>query len=159
MSRRDTTSGISRPLSKAERDALRASHDRVEESLRTKKYEFCYWELVLEPAALPDGWRLTETLLDGAFYKHADGLLVCASAMKFDDGKFWLHVSCSRRDRLPSWADLRRVKDIWIGRDKTALQVLPPASDYVNLYPNVLHLWWCLAGDVTPDFTRGTGSV
>lgn len=41
----------------------------------------------------------------------------------------------------------------------TALQVLPPRAKHVNIHPFCLHLWCCLDGDVTPDFTQGSGSL
>ena len=71
-----------------------------------------------------------------------DGLQVLVSTDKIDeDGGWWLHVSTSRPDRLPSWEDLRLVKDLFIGRQNEAIQVLPADRDYVNLHPNCLHLW------------------
>lgn len=44
-------------------------------------------------------------------------------------------------EALPSWEDLRRVKDIFIGREVEAYQVLPKESEYVNVHPFCLHLW------------------
>lgn len=75
-----------------------------------------------------------------------------------DDGKKWLHASVSRSDkRLPDYADLKHLKEICIGADKTALQVLPPKGKYFSgekYEKEVLHLWHCLDGDVTPDFRK-----
>lgn len=79
-------------------------------------------------------------------------LRVICSARLEADGKRWMHVSCSRQDRLPDWQDLRLVKDTFIGRDRLAIQVLPRASEYVNCHPRVLHLWSCLDSDPCPDF-------
>lgn len=70
-------------------------------------------------------------------------------------------MSCSRRKpvpKLPSWKDLRDVKDVFIGNRK-AIQVFPVAAEYVNIHPNVLHLFACLDDDGLPDFTSGTGSL
>jgi hypothetical protein len=56
---------------------------------------------------------------------------------------------------MPSWEDCRLVKDTFIGRDRRALQILPPASEYVNIHPYCLHLWSCLDGAGLPDFRHG----
>lgn len=77
-----------------------------------------------------------------------------------EDGKMWLHASVSRRDKtMPTYDDLRTTKTLCIGDDRTALQVFPPADKHIDLAGplgiEVLHLWSCLAGDVTPDFSAG----
>jgi hypothetical protein len=122
---------------------------------------------------LPEGWTHDQLkdpgpswkampekdTMDGRWWVSTDKLKVLVSVGQELDGKFWLHVSFSRKDRLPSWFDIKRVKDAFIGETKTAYQVLPPKSHYVNIRETVLHLWHCLDGDVTPDFTRGTGSI
>jgi hypothetical protein len=89
------------------------------------------------------------TLIDR---RNMDRLMVICSATVYGDGKRWMHVSCSTPSRLPTWDELRLVKDTFIGRDRVALQVLPRAAEHVNIHPYVLHLWSCLDGDVTPDF-------
>lgn len=86
-------------------------------------------------------------------------LKVICSARVEADGKRWMHVSCSRPDQLPTWDNLKLVKDTFIGRDRLALQVLPRAAEYVNLHPRTLHLWSCLDGDPTPDFRVMPGLV
>lgn len=122
------------------------------------------WELL--PKTLPGHWKLHTELDDGAWYQRVNPamikpipLRVCVSGMIEQDGLRWLHVSASHPDRIPSWDDLREVKNLFIGEDKLALQVLPKVAQYVNLNPFVLHLWHCVDKDPTPDFTWGTGSV
>lgn len=100
------------------------------------------------------GW---DTEISSAWRKIGDDLMVLVSQSLESDDKVWLHVSMSRPTSLPSWGDVRRVKDAFIGRDAKAIQVLPKAAEYVNIHPNVLHLFHCLDGDVLPDFRRGTG--
>jgi hypothetical protein len=88
-------------------------------------------------------------------YEHAAvRMRVICSAAVYGDGKRWMHVSVSRPNALPDWNDLRLVKDTFIGRDRKAIQILPPASEYVNDHKYVLHLWACLDGDGLPDFRR-----
>jgi hypothetical protein len=76
--------------------------------------------------------------------------VICTGRVEAD-GRRWLHVSASRFDRVPDWYDLKLVKQTFLP-DVTALQVLPTADKYVNVNPNVLHLWACVDGDVVPDF-------
>jgi hypothetical protein len=53
----------------------------------------------------------------------------------------WLHVSVSRRDRLPNWEEVARVKKVFIGEERAAVHVIPKSSDHVNLHEFCLHLW------------------
>lgn len=111
------------------------------------------------PRVLPHQWSPVEHTPFGAIYHRRDGLMVIVTQASELDGRQWLHVSCSRRSRLPSWDDLRKVKLLFVGRDRKAIQVLPPEAEYVNFHPYCLHLWCCLDEDPLPDFTHGTGLV
>lgn len=112
------------------------------------------------PRVLPATWRVIESRPDGAAFARGEGLRVIASSAIELDGKRWLHVSCSRAVRLPTWDDLGDVKALFIGPGRYAYQVFPPASKHVNLHSYCLHLWCCLDGDaVLPDFTRGGGTI
>lgn len=105
------------------------------------------------PRILPAGWYQSPQQF--GFWFRLDGLKVMLSVEAKDgDPRKWLHVSLSREDRLPSWDDIRTVKDIFIGRHRTAIQVLPREEEYVNLNKTVLHLWCCLNDEVLPDFRR-----
>lgn len=53
----------------------------------------------------------------------------------------WEHVSVSRRDRCPTWAEMCEVKDLFFGEDEWVMQYHPARSDYVNDHPFCLHLW------------------
>ena len=88
----------------------------------------------------------------------ANGLLVIVTGAVERDGKRWVHVSMSRRSRLPSYDDMCLVKDSFIGRDRLALQLFVPADQHVNIANNCLHLWHCMDGDPTPDF-RHEGQI
>lgn len=61
------------------------------------------------------------------------------------DGGGWEHVSVSPMDArgraCPTWREMCYVKDIFWGADEWVIQYHPAASRYVNIYPNVLHLW------------------
>lgn len=120
-------------------------------------------DLLETPLIIHPGVRVIEEHLAGyaGQYKR---LYLIVSVSKEQDGKRWLHASCSRTDKsLPSYEDLKTLKAICIGDHHTALQVFLPKDKHVNWAGErgveVLHLWRCLDGDVTPDFTRGTGGI
>lgn len=110
------------------------------------------------PAVLPAGWALADRALDGAAYR-GQGMVVIVSGAFEQDGRRWLHVSFSRAHKLPSYDDQALVKATFIGPDRYAYTVLPPASKHVNKHPYCLHLWSCLDGPVLPDFTRGSDGI
>lgn len=98
----------------------------------------------------PNHWRRLQDIIypPGSDNKAATvwehkivGLRVLRSISTTKDGKQWIHVSVSRADRIPSWADLSKVKDEFIGEDQEAYQVLASSHDHVNLHSFCLHLW------------------
>lgn len=91
----------------------------------------------------------------GAWKRIGDELMVTMSESLESDGRTWIHVAFSRPTRLPSWSDMKRVKDAFIGKERRAISVLPRASEYVNIHPYCLHLFACLDDDGLPDFRRG----
>jgi hypothetical protein len=56
-------------------------------------------------------------------------------------GMGWDHVSVSRKNRVPNWAEMEYVKRLFFAADETAVQFHVPASDHVNMHETVLHLW------------------
>lgn len=69
------------------------------------------------------------------------GLLVLRSVSTVCDGSEWIHISVSRKDRLPSWTEMMKVRDEFLGEDREAYMLAPTKKDYVNLHPHCLH-WW-----------------
>jgi hypothetical protein len=53
----------------------------------------------------------------------------------------WDHVSISRRNRVPNWAEMEHVARLFFRDDETAVQFHVPPSDHINIHPNALH-WW-----------------
>lgn len=112
------------------------------------------------PIVLPVGWRRDAESEDGARYVNSiTRMSIIVSGARELDGKRWVHVSVARPERMPSWEDLVFAKEFILGRETTALQVIPPRSRYVNQHPYCLHVWHCVDGDVTPDFTHGGTSL
>lgn len=111
---------------------------------------------------VPPGWQIVEDgrhlLWPGVACQAIDGLCVIASVDVKRDNKAWLHVSMSRKSRLPSYEDMARVKRLFIGDESTAYQIFPPANEHVNTHEFCLHLWCCIDGRVTPDF-RENGQI
>jgi hypothetical protein len=54
------------------------------------------------------------------FYRSKDGVVVGLSRKREEDDKRWVHVSCSRKARVPSYDDLALVKRVFIGPDRFA---------------------------------------
>lgn len=116
----------------------------------------------LNGRTLPPGWtyRSDVPVIDGGrSYSGPADLAVVESIGVEVDARRRQHVSVSRADRLPSWDDLLLVKRLFLGHDATALQVLPPSGKHISYHPYCLHLWVCLDGCVTPDFTRGRRAI
>lgn len=114
------------------------------------------------PRVLPSGWIERQRLADGASYQNAAmRLRVIISCSRESDGRAWLHLSVSHTLRIPTWGEFRVAKEVFLG-DREAYQVMPPKARYVNLMPNVLHLFALLdesAPTALPDFSGGTGSI
>ncbi len=108
---------------------------------------------------IPASWEEVESPIPftKCFIKF-NRLMVLVNEGKFDN-ELWRHVSLSYPNKIPKWKDLREVKDIFIGKDKKAIQVFPKESEYVNIHPYVLHLWANLERDPLPDFTMGSGMI
>lgn len=105
-------------------------------------------------------WECVEKRVDGEAYRSKSlGLLVIISKAIELDSHEWIHLSVSRRSRIPSYEDLALVKKHFLG-DRHAYQCFVPESEHVNIHPYVLHLWARVDGAaVLPDFTRGAGSI
>jgi len=118
------------------------------------------------PKVLPVGWSEIDTSqfplppeITKAF-AYRDGLRVIATVENhFEDKSVWLHISFSYANRLPSWQDLKSVKDLFIGRQRLAVQLLPHEEDYVNLHSFTLHLYTRLDGDTLPGLAPGGRTV
>ena len=107
------------------------------------------------------GWKCVHPGFDGlGAWKHtARGLgFIHSFGYELDD-ELWEHLSVSRSNGdLPSWEVTSRVFHEVCGDESLGLIIVPPRSEHVNI-AEVTHVWHCLTKRVTPDFTRGTGSI
>jgi hypothetical protein len=74
-----------------------------------------------------------------------------------DDKADWLHTSVAYGHKLPSWEELGMVKRIFVGPNMQSIMVFPPAKEYVNIHPYVLHLYTRLDDDSCPHFAKPIG--
>ena len=56
-------------------------------------------------------------------------------------GEGWDHVSVSRANRPPNWAEMEHVKRLFFKDHEEAMQLHVPVSDHINCHPHCLHLW------------------
>lgn len=115
---------------------------------------------------LPLDPRLTtiRTMPGGGYMAEYGGLMFLVSESREADGRWWRHASVSRRGKrnsVPTFADLKLLKEMTIGKHRKAIQVFPAEDEYYNLSDKsgieVLHLWSC-EEDVLPDF-RTAGAI
>lgn len=92
----------------------------------------------------PAGWEWVRDLdLGGVMtsgFRSANGLTVLVSIERHASGEY-RHVSLSRRSRMPTYDDVKWVKQLFIGDEHAAYQVFPRAAEHVNLHNFALHLW------------------
>jgi hypothetical protein len=115
-------------------------------------------EIGVDPSGLtfpPDGWAITQEWGLGYALRNTNGLRVLIDCSMKDDGRWWVHVSFSRKQWDPSHSDACQVKRDFLG-DRYAYAVHPPSEKYVNIHSHCLHLW-CLvdadSGCVLPEFS------
>lgn len=114
---------------------------------------------------VPEGWtRVTHTTngdryTDSQRIYHGYGLEIVCSITIARDGSRWLHVSYSRAAVIPDWNDTKLVKELFVGRDRKAIQVLPCEEEYVNIHPTCLHLWSPVDSDPVPDLRNEDGCL
>lgn len=77
---------------------------------------------------------------DQTVYAGPRGLRVIGSVDPTHHGLL-LHISLSYGDHIPSWEDIRAVRDAFYPDTVDCMMVLPRTEDYVNLHPYTMHLW------------------
>ena len=113
----------------------------------------------LFPRVLPAEWRLLDDYSNARRWVSTDGITVIAEVELHGSAGAWLHVSFSRRNKDPSYFDMRRVKELFVGKSRKAIQVLPAEDEHFNFHPHCLHLWSPLEKDPLPDLRRQDGML
>jgi len=115
------------------------------------------------PRVLPTDWRCFREHPNARWYASTDGLIACAEVECQVDAtgalSLWLHISLSRRERDPSYFDMKRVKDLFVGAELKAIQVFPKDSEHYNYHTHCLHLFAPLERDPLPDFRHASGAL
>lgn len=79
-------------------------------------------------------------MLEARAYSTDNGLTVIVGRDTTHHGSL-LHVSISRRDRYPTWGEIKAVREVFYSPDIDVMMVMPKRADYVNLHKNCFHLW------------------
>lgn len=127
---------------------------------------------------VPPSWTMIQEKPAGGAFKRGS-LQVLFTVQKYEDRRVWLHVSvCGRKGNtwgpsdprhastyyLPTYEEIKRVKNDFIGENKWAYQIFAPAKKHVNVNPYVLHLYALMdqhddGESALPDFTMGVGML
>jgi hypothetical protein len=86
----------------------------------------------------------------GAFYLRHPGkghyrfAVIATDGLQGGEG--WEHVSVhvcdvNGSERLPGWAEMDHLKDLFWEPSETVVQYHVPKTDHVNVHPFTLHLW------------------
>lgn len=110
------------------------------------------------PTFFPDNWREVRGIGSLRVFMENSGLKAIGDIALKPDGRLWLHISFSREDRLPSYRDLIKVKELFF-EGLVAIQIFPKPENHVNIHPNCLHLWACEDQGLIPEMSFGTGSI
>jgi hypothetical protein len=112
---------------------------------------------VFEP---PSEWVLKSEDPYGRTWACGDMLIVASAAIE-DDNAVWVHISLSYPGKLPTWDDIKGVRNVILGSNRWAYQVLPPDDQSINIHPYCLHIWapWDEDDDLMPDFARGGKTI
>ena len=86
--------------------------------------------------------RMLSRNVEMAFFTSTDDLRVM---LTLEEGG-WLHMSVSRPDVLPTWDELKMVKQLWLG-DRFAVQIFPPKEHWLNFHEYTLHLFCRVDGE------------
>lgn len=106
-----------------------------------------HWiEDYLELVPPSNDWRVNDVREDGFHYVNPPESVIISGTIR--DGKKWVHLSYSRKDRYPTWPELLRIRDCFIGPDKVCIQKVPNSirrrDDIFDL-----HIWYCIDEDVS----------
>jgi hypothetical protein len=73
------------------------------------------------------------------------------------DGDGWDHVSVSRVNRTPDWAEMEFIKRRFFTDEEPAMQLHVPVARHISCHPHCLHLWRSQSQPIPlpPDYMVG----
>lgn len=107
-----------------------------------------------QPPKLPQNWQaiMRDEKTRSMAFKSRDGLTVIISLGIEADSNPWIHLSVSRCKSLPTWDELVKIKELFLGAELCAVQVIPPRSEYVNHHKYCLNIFARMDDRAVPDF-------
>jgi hypothetical protein len=116
---------------------------------------------LVKALSVPPGWEeiKPEDMLGGIVFAsrvfRGLGMVVIVGVndVRAKDGtaKQWLHLSVSRKSKMPSYEDLVMVRRFFMDESKPSYQVFPAKAEHRNMHDYCLHLWMPLENDPFPD--------
>lgn len=95
-----------------------------------------------------DEFRRRHQAYGGSLGDHGNGYFELPSPVDGEtlrviaaNGGDWDHVSVSRADRCPTWAEMDWVARRFFQEREAAMQLHVPADHHINRMPHCLHLW------------------
>ena len=52
-----------------------------------------------------------------------------------------ISITLDGKKRIPTWEEMKAIKDIFFNDEEECYQVFPKKSEYVNLHPYCMHIW------------------
>jgi hypothetical protein len=102
-------------------------------------HELDHWRITDAKALTHvDGWPGDETCGSFVIQSRVDGadMVVVAS-----NGSGWDHVSVSRKNRVPNWAEMSQIHRQFFKDNEVAMQLHLPVDLHIDIHKFVLHLW------------------
>ncbi|KKN24886.1 hypothetical protein LCGC14_0890360 [marine sediment metagenome] len=96
-----------------------------------------------EKEDLPKGWRgnVVREELIGAYVLPKRKLRVMLGIEAKLGSGYWIHLSVSHAKANPTHKTMAMCKKLFIGENREAIAIYPPANRHVNLNDFCLHLW------------------
>ena len=85
--------------------------------------------------------QVIDEAIDGIRGQYYDSLSSRWLTYVFSWGGGWEHLSVSTPNKIPTWEQMCRMKDIFWNDDEVCIEYHPKKSEYVNNHSYCLHIW------------------